>query len=747
MTKPDSSRMAADPSPWTFADESPPVPGDTSVTLVQGSSFMICDRGGDINGRGVAGLFVADTRILSTCTLRVMGRPLEALAVARPSPFAASIVARSADHRILVRRELHVGRGLRADVSLRNLDTDARTVEIAMTVGADLVDLFAVKNGHATGPEAGCIVDGRVLRMTDHSAQRGTIVRPGGNARLADDGTVAWTVTLAPHGEWSTCIEVTAVRGELEIESTYRCGQSVDTATPSRRQATWKAGLPTVTSDVPGLVDAFERAADDLGALRIYDPAFPDDPVVAAGAPWFMTLFGRDSILSAWMALLIDPALGLSTVRALARLQGTVVNDDTEEQPGRILHEVRRNARASLSFAEGDIYYGSVDATPLFVMLVAELHHWGVPLQELPEVLPAVDAALGWIQGAGDLDGDGYVEYQRRNRSGLINQGWKDSWDGISFADGRLPEAPIALAEVQAYVYAAWLGGADLAEAVGDASIADDRRRRADELKARFNRDYWLEDRAAFAVALDADKRPVDADRVEHGPLPVDRHRRRRPGRVGRRVARVARTLLRLGDSNAGNVDGPLRPAQLPQRLGLAPRHRHQHRRAAALPLRHRSPPDHHRPARRRDRIRWPPPGAFRGTDSRRTRRPRPLPGVLLTASMGVRRAAAHRPQPPRSQPRPTPPTNRSRPSPAQRPTAQTRRAPPQPASRRHHRDERIPRPSAGPPRRDSCRAAHPLTVAPPTTADLGGPRSPIDVSSVQLDAGSVRRERNSGYW
>jgi glycogen debranching enzyme len=503
--------MSATSTPWTFADESPAVAGDTSITLVQGSTFLICDRSGDIDNAHVAGLFVADTRILSTCTLHVMGRTVEPLAAAMPSPFSASIVARSADHRLLVRRELHVGHGLRIDLSLRNLDPTQRTVDIVMTMGADLADVFVVKDGRPTASAAACTVDGRNLRLADTIAKRGAVIRTRDDARIANDGTIAWRVTLAARGDWATCLEVSAVRGDVEIEPTYRCGQPLDAAEPSRRQTTWKAALPILTSDVPGLAEAVGQAADDLGALRIYDPAHPDDAVVAAGAPWFMTLFGRDSILSAWMALPLDQTLGLSTARAVARLQGTATNDLTEEQPGRILHEVRRNAHASLSFADGDIYYGSVDATPLFVMLVAELFRWGVPLQDLADLLPAVDNAIAWLQGPGDADGDGYIEYRRRNSIGLVNQGWKDSWDGISFADGRLPVAPIALAEVQGYAYAAWLGAGALAEAGGATDVARDRRARAAQLKARFNTDFWLEDRKAFAIALDADKQPVDA--------------------------------------------------------------------------------------------------------------------------------------------------------------------------------------------------------------------------------------------
>ena len=233
--------------------------------------------------------------------------------------------------------------------------------------------------------------------------------------------------------------------------------------------------------------------------------------MVAAGAPWFMTLFGRDSLITSWMALVLDPRLALATVRTLARLQGTKTDPLTDEQPGRILHEVRLGGSASLSLAEGDIYYGTADATPLFVMLVAELYRWGLPLAGLRPLLPAVDAALGWMAGPGDPDGDGYVEYQRASPDGLLNQGWKDSWDAISFADGGLAEGPIALAEVQAYAYAAWLAGAELASATGHRSTAAKRGARATKLREQFNRDYWLPDQGAYAIALDGDKRPVDA--------------------------------------------------------------------------------------------------------------------------------------------------------------------------------------------------------------------------------------------
>ncbi|HEY6740301.1 MAG TPA: amylo-alpha-1,6-glucosidase, partial [Actinopolymorphaceae bacterium] len=234
-----------------------------------------------------------------------------------------------------------------------------------------------------------------------------------------------------------------------------------------------------------------------------------NDTVVAAGAPWFMTLFGRDSLLTAWMALPVDPSLALSTLRALADRQGATIDPLNEEEPGRILHEVRHGY---FPLSPGSpVYYGTVDATPLFVMLVGELHRWGVPPEQLAPLMPYVDRALAWIDTYGDRDGDGFVEYQRRTDRGLLNQGWKDSNDPIRFRDGRTGEAPIALAEVQGYVYAAFLARGELARTFDDESVAAAWEARAADLRSRFHEAFWLPELGWFAMALDGEKRPVDS--------------------------------------------------------------------------------------------------------------------------------------------------------------------------------------------------------------------------------------------
>jgi glycogen debranching enzyme len=248
------------------------------------------------------------------------------------------------------------------------------------------------------------------------------------------------------------------------------------------------------------------RSEYDLAALRVIEPG--GKSYVASGSPWFMTLFGRDSLLTAWMALPLDVGLAIGTLRALADRQGT--NDDplTEEQPGRILHQLRGPQDSAEDTSH---YYGTIDATALFVMLLAEAWRWGAGDAVVQSLLPAADAALAWQQRHGDRDGDGFVEYARATDRGLINQGWKDSFDAINDATGRVAEPPIALCEVQGYAYAALLARADLAQAYGDADTAATCRARADQLRAAFADRFWLPERGWIALALDGGKRPVDA--------------------------------------------------------------------------------------------------------------------------------------------------------------------------------------------------------------------------------------------
>ncbi|BCW35846.1 hypothetical protein StoSoilA2_19020 [Arthrobacter sp. StoSoilA2] len=287
---------------------------------------------------------------------------------------------------------------------------------------------------------------------------------------------------------------------------------SRDTISPQNlRQQAWEAATPLLRMGNRSVERTIQRSFGDIGALRITDPQHPDRMVVAAGAPWFMALFGRDSLLSSFMILTLDSSLALGTLQTLADRQGNVVDPLTEEQPGRILHEVRLGVGTGLALGGKSAYYGTADATPLFVTLLGEVSRWVLAADDVAALVPHADRALDWIRDYGDRDGDGFVEYERLNDHGLINQGWKDSWDGINFADGHLAEPPIALCEVQGYVYSAYVARAWMAYDAGDRALAVDLRERARRLKKQFNEQFWLPDRGYYAIALDRDKRPVDA--------------------------------------------------------------------------------------------------------------------------------------------------------------------------------------------------------------------------------------------
>ena len=522
-------------TPWTYAGKVASLGAGGTVTLVDESTFTISDQAGDMVPGAAHGLFVRDTRVLSRLELRIDGRRLESLAAVENDPFSATFVSRGhpapdrADSTLLVFRSRYVGQGMREDLHIRNFGPEPTACLVEGFIDADFADLFAVKEGRAAANPDGEItkaVEGNCLTV---SYRRGAISR-GVQLRfsVADDGGadgppsrasgfricedhVSVDVVVPARGSWSGCLEVVPVIDATPIAPRYRCGEPVERAEPSARLAQWRQQVPHVETDHRGLAGVVARSAEDLGALRIFDPDYPERMVVAAGAPWFMTVFGRDSLLTAWSALLVDPDLALGVLQTLARFQGTDVDPLHEEQPGRILHEMRFGEAASLSLGGGSIYYGTADATPLFVMLLGELRRWGLARELVDELLPNADRALEWIEGLGDPDGDGYVEYHRATDRGLANQGWKDSWDGIRYADGRVARAPIALCEVQAYVYGAYLARAHFAFENNDTECYARYRQKAADLKAAFNRDFWLEDRGYFAVGLDADKKPIDS--------------------------------------------------------------------------------------------------------------------------------------------------------------------------------------------------------------------------------------------
>ncbi|HEX2046855.1 MAG TPA: glycogen debranching N-terminal domain-containing protein [Acidimicrobiales bacterium] len=505
--------------PTALGGDDPTAAPQGVVTLVQGSAFAISRRDGDVSPGTPQGLFFRDTRFLSGVELHVNGERPEVLAAERTAPFSVTFVLRSqpvagrADSSLVVFRHRYVGRGMREDLVVRNYGEEPAYCAIRLRFSADFANVFAVKEGRAgsEGPvDLESSGDGLVFRYRKGTSRRGLRITSSEPPQFVAD-TAAWETVVPAQGSWSTCLQFTTVIDGDEIEPRHLCGQPVESAMPRQRLDRWRQAVPAVETDHEALQQAVTKGAEDLGALRIFDPDYPDRAVLAAGAPWFMTLFGRDSLLTSWMALIVDPTLAQDVLQTLARFQGTTVDPRNDEEPGRILHEMRFGEASSLSLGGGSVNYGTADATPLFVMLLGELRRWGLAPDVVDSLLPAADRALAWIEEFGDRDGDGYVEYQRASDRGLGNQGWKDSWDAIRFADGCLARTPIALCEVQGYVYGAYLARAHFADELGDEPTAARFRSKAAALKTAFNRDFWLEDRGWFAMGLDRDKKPIDA--------------------------------------------------------------------------------------------------------------------------------------------------------------------------------------------------------------------------------------------
>lgn len=317
------------------------------------------------------------------------------------------------------------------------------------------------------------------------------------------DCTLRWPVTVPARG---------AV--ELGFDLAVRAPRNAVCAATAA--CPW-AGARVTAAD-SRVADWVNTSLRDLAGLRMAIPALPDDEFLAAGAPWFFTLFGRDSLWAARFMLPLTTRTAMGTLRTLAHVQSTVSDAATNADPGKIMHELRAEPLVSTGAFAADamtlppLYYGTIDATPLWIILLADALRWGAPEDEVRDLLPNLEAALAWMRDWGDCDGDGFLEYIDRTGQGLSNQGWKDSGDSVRWNDGTIAEGPIALCEVQGYAYQAAMAGADLLDRFGRPG-ADEWRAWAAALKTRFNAAFWVDDGHGRypAIALDAHKRPVDA--------------------------------------------------------------------------------------------------------------------------------------------------------------------------------------------------------------------------------------------
>jgi glycogen debranching enzyme len=493
------------------------------LTILEGSTFCICDDRGDI-ATETSGFFAHDTRFLSRLVLHIGGVSPLLLSSGRVEHFKAAFYLRNAANGIprdalSIARERFLGTAMQERITVRNESMERLEFELTLDIATDFADIISVKlHDFALGdpahaqplpPPAPATYDEarRQLSIVDPAGDLSTRVVFSRQGRLAA-GAMAFDVSLEPHEQWDLRVDVMpSLDGEAESELAEHLDEERETVGDG--VAAWTLRVPRVRGGWESLRRAFDRSIADLAALRMRTGEYRR-PLFAAGMPWFMTVFGRDTAITSLQTLLLGPEIAVGALDALTELQAQVEDPAIDAEPGKIVHEVRHGRCAETWFPR---YYGSIDATPLFLVLLAETWRW-TDDPALPRRLhePAL-LALEWIDRYGDRDGDGFVEYSRRADHGLANQSWKDSGDSQRFHDGRFAEPPIAPVEVQGYVYEAKRGLAELAREVWrDPVLAERLDREADELQTRFDEAFWVEERGGFyALALDGKKRPVDA--------------------------------------------------------------------------------------------------------------------------------------------------------------------------------------------------------------------------------------------
>jgi glycogen debranching enzyme len=496
--------------------------GAPQVRLLDGSTFVISDEAGDFGATDdVDGLFYRDVRHLSHWQVLVNGEPMRTVATdvteydtAVFDAVEVTPMLRDTGELTLL-RERHLGRGMRETLTLTNVGRRRRNFAVTVRFAADFADIFEVReqiprrvatDQQVTGDEVTlCYRRGEYSRMTH-------VCAPG--AFLTGE-SATFLVSLAAGGRWSTSIDVEVTVATRRVAHVAGQHPHMDTDLPG-----WLRAMPRLETDWTTLASCYQRSLVDLAALRFYPDVTPRASLLAAGLPWFMTLFGRDSLIASYQALPFMPELCRTTLRALAGVQADLFDDVRDAEPGKIMHELRHGELAYFRERPQTPYYGTYDATQLFLIVLDEYERWSGDVETVRELEGAARAALTWIERYGDLDGDGYLEYQTRNpRHGLTNQCWKDSPDSVLYPDGRLAPLPRATCELQGYAYDARLRTARLARRVwGDQPWADRLERDAAALREAFNRDFWLADKECYALALDGDKRlvPTVASNMGH---------------------------------------------------------------------------------------------------------------------------------------------------------------------------------------------------------------------------------------
>lgn len=518
--------------------------GPSTITMNRDDRFVVCQPDGRIERQAEEGFFARDTRFVSGYELFLNGqRPL--LLNASPVQFFSSrfeytnpelldrdgLVPRQS---LALRLDRTVSGGVHEDYDIVNYGSRPVRLTIEIEIESDFADIFDVKAGQLVRRgeiNARWIRSARELRTTyvNRDFVRELVVQADRSDTTPQyaNGRFVFVAEVVPKGVWHTCLRWLPLTHSKRRPTTLPCnsvaGPRPDQTLPRLR----RVRLETPNHAVKR---AWDQAQLDMDSLQLEDPAFEKGVFIpAAGVPWFVTLFGRDSLIVSMQGISGYPEFAAGALRRLSKLQATEDDPERDMEPGKIPHEIRHGELAQLRILPFQPYYGTHDATSLFVIVISYLYQWLGDVGVLNRYLPNAEAAIRWIDQSGDRDGDGFQEYETRSRHGYYNQGWKDAGDAIPHIDGSLAPLPLALCELQGYVYDAKLRMADIYDILGHARKGARLRAEAKALYERFNDAFWWESEGTYYLGLDGQKRPIEsvASNAGHclasGIVPPDR--------------------------------------------------------------------------------------------------------------------------------------------------------------------------------------------------------------------------------
>ncbi|MGA9138956.1 MAG: glycogen debranching N-terminal domain-containing protein [Methanocella sp.] len=490
-----------------------------TIVINEGTTFMVTDSMGNVPRGSPLGLFRSDTRYLNKYVLRINSQEMIPLSFTRRGYIANISLTnpelRGQDDKGIPEGTLHILRTMFISTNfyeklfVKNTNSFPVHLKLALSYDTDFRDIFEVKGSPTTRRGLRAIIEGEegkniILRYEglDNVIRRTEFYFKPLPEIYWD--TAVFNVEVAPYETREIDIEVVMTLGGVPV---MRQEYGVAKKEIEQSYDQWMKGLTQISTDSDVMNSVIETCILDLRSLIINTKKGLLVP--AAGIPWYDTIFGRDSLITSLQTLMLNPVLSQSTLRFLTIYQGNKVDTWTDEQPGKILHEIREGELANLHHIPHTPYYGTIDATLLYLILMSESNRWLGDSKFLSDMRTGAEASARWIDDYGDLDKDGFIEYIRLSEKlGLVNQGWKDSHDSIVFGDGSLAQPPIALSEVQGYTYDARLRFAEL---YPDSDLTGRMKEKAGAMKPKFNNDFWMDNKGFFGEALDRDKRIVDS--------------------------------------------------------------------------------------------------------------------------------------------------------------------------------------------------------------------------------------------